>query len=208
MIKDTKEGTPSRSSQEGLQEHEEGDWYPPMGEGEITSLGALESVLDGIQLETLGEVRSEDLESRLPSRADRVREMRRLKEQARWLKRKEAKRRRGGRPKVYKTHWQRRLRKKDINYYNYHVWMTSKGPFYKYKQVWRMNRIKDIRITEDEFNSLIESVGGLLKVKFVQIYRPEGGEKVVSLDTLQLAGYDGELLYRGTGVPESFKVKR
>lgn len=176
------------------------EWYPARGEGEISPPEALQEVLEPIDLASLPGLEPD--QKKAVWRPDLVRERRKLKQQLEWARKKAKMKAKGGRPRKYKTHWQRKNARRDWKFNEYQKF-CSKDPWTKYQYVWMCNGIKDIRITPEEFNSLIESQGGLMKIEKVRLYK-----RIASLETIVLEGRDGIVLYRGTAVPEEFPKSR
>lgn len=207
--------TPSKTQQEPLGGDEDPTRYPcttlgeislPSPSGEATEgfeepdLGPRPATASQEVLEAFGPGGSSPFEKEGPEispwRPDEVRKTRKLKSQAAWRARKK----KPGRKRIYKTHWQRRLRRKDANWKYY---QKSVGdPWRRWCRSWKQNKTA-VGLTEEEFLDWLVSdprLEGGVGIKKLWVY-----EKVAKVNNFLAIGFDGQVLFRGTNVPESFK---
>lgn len=170
------------------------DWYVGTTLEEIRVPTASEEVLEASKGEGMWVPQSEAIRES-PWRPDRVRLDRKLKQRMDYLRKKMQRPAKRGRPKVYKTYWQRRKRKSEYNWKDYHQRVCRTG-WDKYLKIWTQRRYP-VEITKEEFEKLLESLGGLLEVTSIRCW-----EKVARKENLLIVGDDGRVLYRGTNVPE------
>jgi hypothetical protein len=195
----------------------EGGSYPGTTLGEISSPGAIQEVLEGVYdwgVPQLVERASETLGLELPERGeelfeystpirpkwrpDAVRAERKLKARAKYLAKKHRKR---GRPYTTgRTHWQRKLRQKKLNWNKYHL-NTGSCPWKKWKLSWEIHKVA-VALSQDEFLDWMDSLeGGPSNVKRIRVW-----DKVAKIDNFLVIDWDHKVLYRGTNVPESLSA--
>lgn len=206
MKKTSKKGDLTRGAVRAYNEASRGGRYPSTGGEEIWSPGAIGELL-GAQ-EDWGSSLPEELLSDAPVisvwRPDEVRKNRKLKQQMAWLKKKNKPKM--GRPRKWRTNWQKKKAPKDRLWKYYHGTVGG-DPWKKYSRIWKINGTK-IEITPEEWEEIVASCGGIHKIRRVTCY-----QRVASKETITVyANYVGyktkkkikagtKILYRGTAVP-------
>lgn len=176
-----------RSPQEGVEEE---DWYGALASGEISLPTASEEVL-GLSAPRLEPATPK----KSPWRPDEVRKARKIRQRMEYLKKRKKKR---GPKRKYKTYWMRKNRKSDLNWKDYNLRICS-CPYKKWMRSWQIHKT-EVLISKEEFLEFLDSLGGYPdKVKRIVCF-----DKKARRDNFLVVGWDKEILYRGTNVPESY----
>jgi hypothetical protein len=193
LIKDDKKRNASKTAWEAPGDDGEDPRYPSTGEGELWPPGgscelleALEEVGSYLLPELVSEHPQKDEKETPFERVMRFRRLQRAKDLAKWKIRNAQKLRyRNKKP------WEKVKKKKAQAWKAHHVNRPLRGPWAVYRKQWSSLK-KDVRITKEEFEEIIEKCGGLLAVKRV---RGVGG--IISRDSLLVVGDDYKILYQG-----------
>lgn len=203
MKEDVKEGTPSKTAQEGLGDVLGSQSYQGTGVGEISLPSPVQELLalSGPGGSSLSQL---ELKKATPQtsawRPDEVRKNRKLKAKAKYLKMKYRRKKKCGPKRRFKTHWQRKKRQQELNWKKYNLEICS-TPWKKWKRSWQVNKVA-VALTEEEFVEWIDALeGGSWNVKKIRVW-----DKVAKVDNFLAIDYEGKVLYRGTNVPESLKI--